>query len=138
MAFRQLHPVFRRRKWFLGRPIYGSSVSDIAWFTPEGNEMGEQQWNDGLAKSLMIFFNGEAIPDPGPKGERITDDSFLLLFNAAQRKVPFKLPSEEWGVEWTVAIDTTDALLDENQRFVKASEVIEIESISTMVLKRVG
>jgi glycogen operon protein len=99
--------------------------------------MTQEQWKDGLAKSLMVFFNGEAIPDPGPKGERIADDTFLLLFNAASREVPFKLPPEEWGVEWTVAIDTTDPVLDENQRFLKASEVIDIESISTMVLKRV-
>jgi hypothetical protein len=35
-------------------------------------------------------------------------------------------------------VDTTDPLLDENQRFVKATEVIEIECISTMVLKRVA
>ncbi len=137
MAFRQRHPVFRRRKWFLGRSIYGSSVSDIAWFTPEGAEMTQGQWNDGLAKSLMVFLNGEAIPDPGPKGELIADDSFLLLFNAAFRQVPFKLPPEEWGVEWTVVIDTTDPLLDDSERFLKATEVIGVESISTMVLKRV-
>jgi isoamylase len=137
MAFRQLHPVFRRRKWFLGRSIYGSSVSDIAWFTPEGAEMTQEQWNDGLAKSLMVFFNGEAIPDPGPKGERISDDSFLLLFNAASRQVPFKLPPEQWGVQWTVVIDTTDPLLDENQCFLKASEIIDLEYFSTLVLKRV-
>jgi len=137
MAFRQVHPVFRRRKWFLGRSIYGSSVSDIAWFTPEGGEMTQEQWKDGLAKSLMVFFNGEAIPDPGPKGERITDDSFLLLFNAAPRQVPFKLPPEEWGVEWTVVIDTTNPLLEENQRFLKASELIDIDNISTIVLKSV-
>jgi len=84
-----------------------------------------------------VFFNGEAIPDPGPKGERITDDSFLLLFNAAPRQVPFKLPPEEWGVEWTVVIDTTNPLLEENQRFLKASELIDIDNISTIVLKSV-
>ena len=98
--------------------------------------MTQGQWNDGLAKSLMVFLNGEAIPDPGPKGELIADDSFLLLFNAAFRQVPFKLPPEEWGVEWTVVIDTTDPLLDESERFFKATEVIGVESISTMVLKR--
>ena len=36
----------------------------------------------GYAKSLEVFLNGDAITEPGPRGERIRDDSFLLLFNA--------------------------------------------------------
>ena len=34
LRLRQRHPVFCRRRWFQGRPIHGSGVSDIGWFTP--------------------------------------------------------------------------------------------------------
>ena len=34
IRLRQRHPVFCRRRWFQGRPIHGTEVSDIGWFTP--------------------------------------------------------------------------------------------------------
>ena len=38
---RRDHPVFRRRRFFHGRPVEGThdDLSDIAWFTPRGREM---------------------------------------------------------------------------------------------------
>jgi hypothetical protein len=72
LAFRRAHPVFRRRRWFQGRPLHGKDVRDIAWFTPGGQEMSEEDWNVGFAKSLMVYLNGDAIPSRGPKGEAIT------------------------------------------------------------------
>jgi isoamylase len=136
MAFRQNHPIFRRRKWFVGRSIYGTGLADIGWFRPDGSEMTQEQWSDGLAKSLAVFLNGDAIPDPGPHGERIVDDSFLLLFNAAQDKVTFTLPPEGWAAEWTAVIDTTDPLLDEDTVFMKAEEQVVLEAISVLLLRR--
>jgi isoamylase len=136
MAFRQNHPIFRRRKWFVGRSIYGTGLADIGWFRPDGAEMTHEQWSDGLAKSLAVFLNGDAIPDPGPHGERIVDDSFMLLFNAAHEQVTFTLPSEGWAAEWTAVIDTTDPLLDEGTIFMKAEEEVVLEAISVLLLRR--
>ena len=62
-APRSEHPVFCRRRWFQGRPIHGSDVSDIGWFTPGGTEMSDEDWQAGFAKSLGVFLNGDAIPD---------------------------------------------------------------------------
>ena len=44
--------------------------------------MSEQDWSNGGLKSVMVFLNGCAIAGTDAKGERIVDDSFLLLFNA--------------------------------------------------------
>jgi len=44
MALRAAHPVFRRRDFFQGRPLHGSTVRDIVWLQPRGTEMGEQEW----------------------------------------------------------------------------------------------
>ena len=59
----QDHPVFRRRRLFQGRPIRGTGVSDIGWFKPDGEEMSDEDWESGFAKSLGVFLNGEG--DPG-------------------------------------------------------------------------
>ncbi len=106
MAFRYQHPVLRRRKWFQGRSIHGSGVHDILWFNPDGGEMTEAQWHDGLARAIGIFLNGEEIATPDRRGERIVDDSFILLFNADDDAVEFSLPEDLLGWEWRTVMDT--------------------------------
>ena len=89
VAFRHQHPVFWRRRFFEGEPIFGGELSDIAWFRPDGAEMTDDDWQAGFAKSLGVFLNGDALPDPDPRGRRLRDDSFLLLFNAHHEDVTF-------------------------------------------------
>jgi isoamylase len=138
MAFRQAHPTFRRRNWFRGRALYGSGASDIGWFNPDGHEMTESQWRDGLAKAIGIFLNGDEILDPGPRGGRITDDSFLLLFNAHMEAIAFALPQGPWGDAWATMIDTNEPLLDEGAHVYKAGDAVELAAKSVVVLRRVA
>ena len=93
--------MFCRRRWFQGRPIHGSGVSDIGWFTPAGTEMSDQDWQAGFAKSLGVFLNGDAIPTPDEHGRRVVDDSFYVMFNAHSEPVEFVLPESKWGEQWT-------------------------------------
>ncbi|MGQ0576432.1 MAG: glycogen debranching protein GlgX, partial [Pseudonocardia sp.] len=86
------HPVFRRRRFFQGRPIRGSSTDDIAWLRPDGREMGDDDWNVGFARSVAIFLNGHGIPERDELGREIVDDSFLLLVNAHHQHITFTLP----------------------------------------------
>ena len=91
-ALRREHPVFRRQRFFQGRPIRGSSVDDIAWLRPDAQHMTEQDWTAELVPTIAIFLNGRGIPDRNEIGERIVDDSFLLLINAHHEPVTFTLP----------------------------------------------
>src|SRR6185369_11897993 len=52
MQFRQEHPVFRRRRWFVGRPLYGEQVGDIGWFKTDGNQMSDEDWQSGFARTV--------------------------------------------------------------------------------------
>ncbi|QSI48701.1 glycogen debranching protein GlgX [Thermobispora bispora] len=103
-ALRRRHPVFRRRRFFRGT---GDGTRDVVWLTPAGAEMREADWHNG-ARSLAVFLNGDAISEPGPRGERIRDDSFLLLFNAHHEPVTFTLPGSEYGPGWVAVIDTAE------------------------------
>jgi len=104
--FRRVHPVFRRRKWFQGRPIMGETAGDITWFTPEGTPMTKADWQVSYARSLAVFLNGEAIPSRGPRGERVVDDSFFAVFNAFDDELAFRLPGIGFCLSWTTVIDT--------------------------------
>jgi glycogen operon protein len=108
VRFRRAHPVLRRRRFFSGRPIFGGGVSDIAWFRPDGAEMSAEDWSAGFAKTLAVFLNGDVLPDPGPRGERVADDTFLLLINGHFEEVAFVLPGPEWGGRWVPVLDTGD------------------------------
>ncbi|MDQ4057727.1 MAG: glycogen debranching protein GlgX [Actinomycetota bacterium] len=137
MEFRNQHPVFRRRKWFMGRAIHGEETTDIAWFNPGGDEMTEQQWNDGYAKSIGVFLNGDEIATRGPQGEQVADDSFLMFFNAHHEAIDFTVPVGAWGKQWNVVVDTNQPLVEEPERVYKAGDLIEVEARSLVVLRRV-
>jgi isoamylase len=100
------HPVFRRRRWFKGRPLRGKGVGDIAWFRPDGVEMSDEDWQQPHAKSFAVFLNGDALRERDEEGRPIRDDSFLVLFNAHHEALSFTMPAEKFGSRWKVEIDT--------------------------------
>jgi isoamylase len=112
IAFLHAHPVFRRRHWFHGRPIHGSACTDIAWFTPDGTQMSEQDWGSGEARTLGVFLNGHEIPNPNPKGDPVADDNFFLIFNADHQAQKVVLPGEPWGRRWRLVLDTALGWID--------------------------
>ena len=69
--------------------------------------MSEEEWAIGFAKSIGVFLNGKAIPTRGPRGERIVDDSFYVIFNAHHEPLVFTLPGPAWGRRCEVELDTT-------------------------------
>ncbi|MEV6125937.1 glycogen debranching protein GlgX [Streptomyces violaceusniger] len=136
---RRDHPVFRRRRFFHGRPVEGThdELSDIAWFTHEGEEMIPRDWQAAHAKSLAVFLNGSAISEPGVRGERITDDSFLLLFNAHHEPLDFVVPIDH-GKQWQVIVDTAvpEGVEPGSGAKVAAGDVLTLVDRSLMVLQR--
>ncbi|MFF0860600.1 glycogen debranching protein GlgX [Nonomuraea sp. NPDC003560] len=133
---RREHPVFQRRRFFHGRhPDNGKR--DLVWLTPGGKEMTAGDWHTGYAKSLMVYLNGEAITEPGPRGERIVDDSFLLLINAHHENLSFTLPGPEFGAEWLPVLDTCHDVVEEafgDERW-RAGDLVAVTGRSFQVLR---
>jgi isoamylase len=131
IAFRREHPVLRRRRWFQGRPIRGSV--DLGWCKPDGTEMGDEDWDTGLVRSVGVFLNGEAITDRDRRGQRVRDDSFLLLFNADADAIDWKLPGQ-WGQWWEPVIETAEPERDGD--VFAGSATIPVAGRSVVVLLR--
>ncbi|MFO7911434.1 MAG: glycogen debranching protein GlgX, partial [Desulfotignum sp.] len=134
IQYRKDHPVFRRRGWFHGRSIHGSEVDDIRWFTMEGEQMAEEDWGQGVTKSLGVFLNGATIPNPNPRGEPVTDDNFYLIVNAHHDALKFILPGPDYGNLWTKEIDTETGWL-EDPPTLKAGSAILVAARSLVVLR---
>ncbi len=108
IRLRRDHPVLRRESFLRGADVDGSGLPDVGWFGPDGQPMRSRDWEDG-EQLLAMFLNGGAIPKPGEHGEKILDDSFLLLFNGADEDRPFTLPRRLFGNRWELELSTADA-----------------------------
>jgi glycogen operon protein len=100
------HPVLRRRKFFQGRRIRGSEVKDLAWFRPDGQEMSDEDWNDPHARCLGLRLAGDAIEEMDARGNRLIDDTLLMVFNAHAEPIPFVLPAHRRKIRWELVLDT--------------------------------
>jgi isoamylase len=132
------HPVFRRRRFLTGQSgrLRPDHLGDIAWLTPAGEDMTGEDWAAGFAKSLTVFLNGDAITEPDPRGERITDDSFLLLFNAAEHDLDFTVPPG-YGEHWLLELDSADPRpVPGGPVIVKAGDIVTLTSRSLRLLRR--
>ncbi|MFL5404419.1 MAG: glycogen debranching protein GlgX [Myxococcales bacterium] len=140
LDLRKKHRIFHRRRWFQGRPLHGSDVKDIAWFTPQGKEMTDEDWSVGYAKSLGVFLNGDAIATPDEAGERIVDESFYVVFNAHHEPMKFTLPEERFGKTWVEIVDTNDPPRRRDRRqpreAVQAGSTVEVAPRSFAVFER--
>ncbi|MER5312924.1 glycogen debranching protein GlgX [Streptomyces sp. NPDC002773] len=139
VRLRRDHPVFRRRRFFHGRPVEGThdELTDIAWFTPEGEEMKSRDWQAAHAQALTVFLNGNAISEPGTQGERIADDSFLLMFNASSKELEFAVPDSH-GACWQTVVDTSDpeGMPPQEGPELAAGERVTLAPLSLTVLRR--
>ena len=68
--------------------------------------MSDDDWDAGHALSVGLFLNGKAIADRDRRGQRVTDDSFLLLFNAHHKAIKWTLP-KQWAEWWEPILDTS-------------------------------
>jgi len=139
-ALRAAHPVFRRRRFFSGKPVGRrgqAGLPDIAWFTPEGTEMTGEDWGSGFAKSVGVFLNGQGIPDRDARNQRIVDDSFLLCFNAHYEDIEYTLPSKKFAAAWRPVIDTRTDKPDQDAT-LKARVKIPVEARTVIVLQAVA
>ena len=135
IELRREHPTFRRGTFLRGKEIKGSGLPDVWWFRADGLKMTRRDWQGG-EHVLGMFLNGREIPTPGPRGENIEDDSFILLFNADPEDRVFTLPRRRFGAQWALELSTAEPEA-EAARYGARTEVAVV-SRSVLILKRVG
>ena len=107
---RREHPTFRRARFFDGRPVLrteGAPVPDIVWFTPDARSMEPDDWGSGFGKAVGVYLDGDGIRGRDARGERITDRSVLVWFNAHDDTVDFTVPAVEYADAWDILVDTS-------------------------------
>jgi isoamylase len=107
IALRRAHPVFRRPRFFRGVATAASPLKDITWFAPAGHEMSQDDWHDPARRCFGALLGGD-VGDRfvSLQGYPELDDSFLLVLNAHDTPVDFRLPSVIGVRRWALLIDT--------------------------------
>lgn len=95
--------------------------------------MTDGDWDAGPGRMMAVFLNGDAITELDPRGRRIEDDSFLLLFNTGAEQASFQVPAPPYDGPWEVILDT--AMSPERETSVSAQPV-RVEPHSFCLLRR--
>ncbi len=133
---RREHPTFRRRRFFDGRPVRreeGAPVPDIAWARPDGSQMQPEDWDAAFGRAVAVFLNGDGIRERDRRGEPISDRHFIVLFNAGDDTVDFKIPDVEFSPEWDVVVDSAGLHADSEP--VAPGSTLSVLGRSLMVLR---
>jgi isoamylase len=122
IALRKENPVFHRRRF--------STAREMRWYRPDGQRMTDEDW-DANTKTVALALDGDAITEPDVRGERITGDSFLLIFNAHDEDVNFDLPDPKG--EWVPVLDTAQGSIDSASPV--AGEKVDVQARSTVIFR---
>ncbi|GAA1855137.1 glycogen debranching protein GlgX [Microbacterium koreense] len=129
---RRDHPTFRRRRFFDGRPVRraeGEPIPDIVWLRPDGTVMQPEDWDSGFGLAIGVFLNGDGIRERDRRGQALSDQHFIILFNAGTEPVDFTIPTAEYSPRWDVVIDTAGARADGPPLDPGGSVVLEAKSL---------
>ncbi|HJQ61275.1 MAG TPA: glycogen debranching protein GlgX [Burkholderiales bacterium] len=137
ICLRRDHLVFHRSRFFYGKTIPGTEVKDVTWLRPDGAEMVDADWQDPLAKALTVLLSGEAgLTHLTARGEQELDDTFLIMMNASEQDVAFRLPANNGDARWTILVDTSDGADKRTERSHDAGAEIPVTARSMLVFVR--
>jgi isoamylase len=102
-----LQPVLRRRKFFKGAPMHGTTEKDIMWLSKSGIEMTDEEWNADQVKCLGVRLSGAATGEVDERGRPVTGDTLVYLLNSGDTAVDFIMPRLA-AAHWECLIDTYD------------------------------
>ncbi len=109
IALRKQSPVLRRQAFFEGRPLPGGDgCKDLAWFHASGRELHDGDWFDTALRTIGMYLDGQGLRHRGPRGNVITDESYLLVLHSGDEPVRFLLPGRPWAEQYESIIDTTE------------------------------
>jgi isoamylase len=132
---RHEHPSLRRQRFFTGKTVRtseGGRLNDIVWLHPEGRPMADGDWTSGQ-RALGMYLNGDGIEGRDRRGQPVTDDHFLILFNGGDA-VPVTLPDAEYAPRWQVVVDTTGEC--DTGAALAAGSTFELPHRSVVVLRQ--
>lgn len=99
IRFRREEEVFSPERFYQGA-LQANGLKDLAWFSADGAEVKESDWNDGSKVVLAALFASAQVSGLG---------SILALFNAGGRAEKFRFPELNQIHYWNLVFDSVNA-----------------------------
>lgn len=112
VRLRATHPVLSRRRFSQRRNIRGLRVKDMAWFSPDGEEMNDVHSNAHFARCLGMRLVGSEILEMDPFGDPISGATLSRRFNALHEANRLTLPGRGVSQHWERLMDTAQKAWD--------------------------
>jgi glycogen operon protein len=84
----------------------GRHFHDITWLRPDGGEMTEEEWGLGWVRCFAMQLSGKTLDHVNALGQRVEDDTFLVMFNPHWEPIDFFMPGIDGDVRWKLLFDT--------------------------------
>ena len=133
MQLRHKYRAFRQRYHFDGKPLREGGPKDLAWISPDGQDMSNDAWNDDSRRTLGMFVTGdlpEALGNPG-----LRDASFLLLMHAGESPQDFVLPGAPYAATYAVELDSSLGLELPTNQEMQAGTTATMAPYSLLLLR---
>ena len=95
--------------------------------------MAEEDWNNPETRCFGIGLAGDAIDEVDERGNRIVDDTLLILLNSHYEPVPFVLRAHSSNTPWELVLDTQEPTGKREYQDVEGGETYELASRSVAV-----
>ena len=130
IAIRQAHPTLRRRHFFRGAVVEGSEHKDVTWLRGDAHEMQDRDWGNASEHVIGMLIDGHATDEVDDRGQKVTDDTLLLIANGGESNVEFHLPTLDGPNIWVMMVDTARRELP-----VVRGPTVEVQSHSLVLLR---
>jgi isoamylase len=133
LRLRREHPALHRAKFFQGRPLHGSDLSDLLWLRYDGQRMTAEDWDNPVTRSFAMFLAGRGIDDVDERGRPLVDDNLMVLLNASELDLPFTIPALDAVREpFQVVLDTAD---EQAEEYLAAGQTTTVKARSLKFLR---
>jgi len=130
------NPVLHRRDFFQGRPIRGSEIKDITWFSPKGTEMTDEEWHDERVQCMGFrLAEGSALSAENAE-EGGVEKTLLILMNAHTRAIPFILPAHRKEIRWRLILNTAYDAPQTSEDMTRGGTAYTLQSRCLVVFER--
>ena len=115
-------------------------VKDVAWFTPEAQEMSDEHWAAGFARSLAVFFSGT----PSPRSTRRASASSTTTSSSCSTPRTSRCASScptsasaSAGCATSTPPPSATARPTIRERVLRAGDELEVTARSLVVMRRI-
>jgi len=98
--------------------------------------MSDEDWDNPQAHCLGLRLAGDAIEEVDARGNRIIDDTLLIVLNAHYESIAFVLPAHRPKVRWELVLDTRSMLDKRRHRPLRGGDVYEMAARSLTLFCR--